>query len=293
LEGVINAVSRQINAIVVVNNTPYASAADVPTYGSNNEMVVIALSKNEGIASAHNIGIKWAEERGFTHVLLLDQDSVPDPDMVSHLVKAYYEIEHRGEKVAAVAPRFFDELSKRNFSFIKLRGWRIQKISCADQSEEYVPIEYAISSGALIELDALRDIGYMDEGLFIDYVDIEWGFRATSKGYRLYGVCAARMKHHLGDRAYRLPFLFGKDWAAPVRSPLRHYYHFRNAILLYRRPYVPFAWVVNDAWRLILKFCFYSLMTVPRRKHFRMMCLGIWHGLRGRTGPLLTGGEVN
>ena len=158
LERVINAVSRQIDAIVVVNNTPRASTTDVPAYGRKEEMVVIALRKNEGVASAHNIGIKWAEEHGFTHVLLLDQDSMPAPDMVNHLVMAYREIQNRGEKIAAVAPRCFEMLSERELPFIKLRRWRIQKALCTPPEKKYLPIDYAISSGMLIRVDALRNL---------------------------------------------------------------------------------------------------------------------------------------
>lgn len=72
----------------------------------------------------------------------------------------------------------------------------------------------------------------------------------------------------------------------PFRSPLRHYYHFRNAIALYRRDYIPWRWSLNDAWRLLLKFVVYSVFTDERARHFKMMLLGISHGLRGKLGPL-------
>lgn len=282
------AVSPQVGAVVIVDNTPEAQLAQ-GDLGSWSEVPVewIALRRNAGVAAAHNAGLEWARDKGFAHVLLLDQDSVPEPEMVGALLEAEQTLISKGNKVAAVAPQFVDVLSGREMPFVKMMGWRVRKLVCAEQRHTIVNVEYAISSGTLIRLDSFLAIGGMDDGLFIDYVDIEWGFRAALAGYQLFGVCSARMRHQLGDRIFCLPLPFGFVWSAPVRSPLRHYYHFRNAVTLYKRTYVPLVWVLNDAVRLVLKFLFYSLLTAPRLQHIKMMSLGVWHGLRNRRGPLI------
>ena len=46
---------------------------------------LIAPRENLGVAAAQNQGIEWAKQQGATHVLLLDQDSLPHPDMVARL----------------------------------------------------------------------------------------------------------------------------------------------------------------------------------------------------------------
>jgi len=46
-----------------------------------------------------------------------------------------------------------------------------------------------IASGCLIPADVLRDVGLMDDALFIDHVDTDWCMRARARGYRLLGVC--------------------------------------------------------------------------------------------------------
>lgn len=273
----------QVGGTVVVDNTPESCKARFS--GLNESMAtIVSLGSNCGIAAAHDVGIRWAREGGFSHVLLMDQDSVPAPDMVARLLAAERELRVRGEPVAAVAPQFFDPKYPKPAAFIKRDRWRIRKISCEGDPHGYHRVEYAISSGMLIRLDVLTEVGEMDEGLFIDYVDIEWGLRAQAKGYHCFGICGAHLEHHLGDTA--VTFRWAKDFRAPVRTPLRHYYHFRNAIHLYKRSYVPVAWAINDAYRLLLKYVFYATVTPPRWQHFKMMTLGIWHGLRGRTGPL-------
>jgi len=142
-------------------------------------------------------------------------------------------------------------------------------------------VDYLIASGCLIPMAVLDEVGVMNAGLFIDYVDIEWGQRARSKGYENFGCFAAKMHHSLGDE----PIWFcGK--AYPAHSPLRHYYLFRNALHLYKMRHIPLDWKLADAWRLLLKFGFYSLLAKPRWQQFKMMSLGLLHGLAGRTGKL-------
>ena len=46
----------------------------------------IELGTNRGVGAAHNAGIARARALGATHVLLMDQDSVPEPDMVERLL---------------------------------------------------------------------------------------------------------------------------------------------------------------------------------------------------------------
>jgi rhamnosyltransferase len=280
LRALLLAIGSQADTVLIVDNTPSGRnqlqecTCDLPVN-------VLRMGGNCGVAAAHNAGARWAREHGHSHVLLLDQDSMPAPDMLDRLLAAERALKLRGVSVAALAPLFFDPRYGRPAPFIVRRGWRIVKLTCGKNGREYHRIEYAISSGTLIALDVLEAVGEMDAGLFIDYVDIEWGLRAQSKGYASYGICAAHMRHQLGDRTVTLPGV----GAVPVRSPLRHYYHFRNAVHLYQRPYVPMYWKLNDAYRLALKYVFYATLTPPRWQHLKMMTLGLWHGLSGRLGP--------
>ncbi len=279
LRGLIDDLAAQGASVVVVDNTPPERAVAFDAGPAR----WLSQGGNSGVASAHNRGIEAALAAGHGHVLLMDQDSRPAADMLSRLLAAEARLLAAGERVAAVAPLFREPRQGVESHFIRLEGWRIRKLGC-EQAREPIAADYVISSGCLIRAEVLRAVGVMEDALFIDYVDIEWGLRALARGYRCYGVCAARMTHVLGEPPAGLPFSRRKRY--PVHSPLRHYYHFRNALLLYRRDYVGLAWKFNDGWRLVLKFGFYSLFTPPRREHFRMMLLGLWHGLRGRAGAL-------
>ncbi len=185
-----------------------------------------------------------------------------------------------GKRVAAAGPRYLDERQNNPPPFIKVHGLRVTRCPCLNEGD-VVEVDYLIASGSLIPMATLDAVGGMAEDLFIDYVDIEWGLRAASRGFQSYGVCAAAMEHDLGETPIRF---LGRS--LPLHSPLRHYYHFRNAVWLYINGDVPRNWKLADGWRLVLKYGFYTVFAVPRMAHFRMMSRGILDGLRGRLGSL-------
>ncbi len=285
LARLISALKEQVEMLLIVDN---GSPSEFCAWISSEEcpgITSLFMRENLGVAGAHNRAIEWARGKGFSYAIFFDQDSLPARDMVSVLYAAERELLESGKNVAVVGPQFYDPRYLRAAPFIQLNGWKINRVSCnkAEGVSSVHCAEYLITSGSLIRFSVLDAVGPMDESLFIDYVDIEWGLRAKSLGYQCFGICAAKMRHSLGDRA--IVWKDGK-WIAPipVHSPLRNYYLFRNAILLYKRKYAALPWVLNDAYRLMLKYGFYSIFTSPRLQNFKMMSLGLWHGILGRHG---------
>ncbi|MHC1728002.1 MAG: hypothetical protein AB9866_18700 [Syntrophobacteraceae bacterium] len=165
--------------------------------------------------------------------------------------------------------------------FIRIRGFRLERLGCS-VPHAIVPVDYLVSSGCLIPVSVLDHVGGMREDFFIDFVDIEWGLRARWFGYQCYGVCNAKMSHCLGNEPLRL-----FNMRFPMHTPLRHYYHFRNAVLLAQKKWVSRNWKLVNGLRMCLKYGFYSLLARPRFEHWRMMTLGVMHALQGRSGDYL------
>jgi rhamnosyltransferase len=273
LAELLNVLVKQVDSVIIVDN---GSAIDVSLcfkQYSLRQVSVLRLGKNMGIAFAQNRGIELARGLEAQFVLLMDQDSIPEPGMVQALLSATIQ-----KAAGAVGPRYLDARQENPPPFIRIRGLRLERCACPT-SDAIVPVDYLIASGCLIPMAVLNQVGGMREDLFIDYVDIEWGLRARRFGYQSYGVCGGGMTHCLGDDP--IEFLSKK---LPLHSPLRHYYHFRNAVLLYKERWVPGNWKLVDGWRLCLKYFFYSLFAKPRLAHWRMMTLGLWHGLWGKAG---------
>lgn len=274
LKQLLDVLVPQVTSVVVVDNGSHSDLSAWNIERETGAIELIRLGENRGIAVAQNAGIQWARNHGAGFVLLMDQDSIPAPDMVEKLVSTI-----SGQASPATAgPRYLDERQDNPPPFIRIRGLRLERCVCSTEAS-VVPVDYLISSGCLIPMSVLDKVGGMRDDFFIDYVDIEWGLRARHHGFQSYGVCSAHMQHSLGDHPIKL---FSKN--IPLHSPLRHYYHFRNAVLLYKEPWVPLNWKLVDGWRLCLKYVFYSLFAKPRMAHWRMMTLGVWHGLMERSG---------
>lgn len=281
LQLLFQALLLQVDDVVVVDNgSPDSTLAWLDTYRSTAPLTVIALGDNKGIATAQNVGIGQARLQGADYVILFDHDSNPAPGMVAKLYAVAEAKAAFGIDVAAVGPRYLDERHDNPPPFIQVVGLKVKRQPCTC-GDSVVDVHYLIASGCLIPMRALNAVGDMREELFIDYVDIEWGLRARNKGFQSFGACAALMGHDLGDEPFEF---FGKKF--PHHSALRHYYHFRNAVWMYRQSWLPLHWKLADGWRLFLKYGFYTLFAKPRRVHCWMMTKGVWHALRGRMGRL-------
>lgn len=279
LRRLLDGVEPQVGAVVLVDN-----ASDGDWHQAFGEALsarggaLLGQPHNRGLAAAQNIGIAWARSQGYQHVLLLDQDSEPQADMVVSLMAALTELSSTS-RVAAVGPRFHDAREDRDAPFVRIRFPLNRKLWC-ESTTQHVACDFLISSGALIPLDVLDLVGPMDAGLFIDNVDLEWGFRALAHGYALYGVCSTTMHHRLGDARRALPF----GGQVVVHGSLRLYYMMRNRLLLYRMPHTPRAWIAQDMPRVIAKLFLFGVLIGPRPRNLRCMLRGLWDGLRGRDG---------
>jgi rhamnosyltransferase len=281
LVGLLEALAPQVQGVVVVDN---GSSETVVAWLHGRRLPlplrVLPLGENLGIARAQNDGIRVAREAGADHVILFDQDSVPASGMVAQLLTASQRQAARGIKVAGVGPNYLDSRQDNPPPFIKVSGLRVHRQLCTSP-DAVVEVDYLIASGCLIPMSTIDEVGGMRDDFFIDYVDIEWGLRAKTLGFQTFGVCGAMMAHDLGDEPIEF---FGKRY--PLHSPLRHYYHFRNAVWMYRRGWLPIQWRLVDGWRLLLKLGFYTLFAKPRLQHLKMMTKGVVHGLIGRMGRL-------
>jgi rhamnosyltransferase len=283
LRQLLDATLPQVRSMVIVDNGSDGERLSWLRELPTENLRFVELGSNRGIAAAQNVGTQQARKAGCSHVLLLDHDSIPAPTMVADLLRAMATVQPPGRGIAAVGPRYLDKRQDNPPPFIQVRGLRIVRQPCASP-DAIVEVDYLIASGSLIPMSTLAVVGGMAEKLFIDYVDIEWGLRARRMGFQSYGACAAQMAHDLGDAPVRF---MGRS--LPLHSPLRHYYHFRNAVWLYRNADLPFHWKCADGWRLLLKYVFYTLFATPRRDHLRVMSRGMLDGLAGRMGAYRPG----
>lgn len=239
----------------------------------------VPLAANLGIAAAQNKGITLARDAGATHVLLLDQDSVAATDMVNRMMDVLSVSILAGLRVAAVGPRLVDRRSGKSTPFVRIGLFGVNRFVCSKETGAALETDFLVASGSITPINVFEKVGMMEEGLFIDNVDLEWCFRARHNGFVLLGACEAVLEHTVGDQVLQLA---GKT--VYRHGPLRQYYIMRNRILLYRRSYSPWGWVLQDSLRMLAKVALFCFIYSPRIQNMRMMARGLLDGLRGRTG---------
>lgn len=218
----------------------------------NSKNTYLDLKRNYGIAYAQNRGIEVAKASGAQFILLLDQDSALPYNMVSDLMTVYNRLITEGHKVATVGPAFLDEKTNELAKVIRHRNLSVHRTT-PDDKKEVESADYIISSGSLISIDVLNEVGNMDEQLFIDWVDIEWGMRAKRYGYTSYVAPRVVMQHSVGDGFTKIGYR-----NINLHSDFRNYFIVRNSIYLAIYTNVPLNFKVIQIGKVPLYIVFYS-----------------------------------
>ncbi|MDD7792751.1 glycosyltransferase family 2 protein [Clostridium sp. 'White wine YQ'] len=220
------------------------------------------LTRNMGIAYAINTAFKYAEENGFEWVLTLDQDSKIFDDMIENMLKTYEMIsDDVRDKVAILAPKYYEEKF-------------YDKDNLNSSEEGYSTVLTEITSGNLVKINLLKEIGYLREDFFIDYVDHEFCLRINREGYKVLKIENALMLHNLGNKSENI---IGKyKLTSSNHSPIRRYYMTRNRMWTWKEyKHIYPEWVKADKikfWRELFKIVLFEKHKLSK---IRMIILGI------------------
>lgn len=271
--------------VIVDNGSPQSILQSLRNMAVNRKDVfVLSNMKNMGLAAAVNRGVQALCERapGVNFVLLLDQDSEPQPGSVQILMEAHQSLVRRGRRVGAVGPQLKDAETGLVHGFHQMTSWRWRRTFPSTGKKDPLEIANINGSGTLMSVSVFKELGGLDEAFFIDHVDTEWAFRLLSADYSLWGVPQAVFVHRMGRRSVRF-WLFGwRLW--PVRPPERHRYLFRNTLWLMKRPYAPRVWKIWAGLKLFLTIMVYGIFDVDRRAQLRAMAQGVMQGMKTHGG---------
>lgn len=242
----------------------------------NHIFIVVYNAKNMGLGYSQNAGIKVAINKGATDVLLLDQDSVLQGGFIKNLIETRAQLEAEHVRIGAMGPVYYNERTNQTYPITKYWGPFIQKLKT---KEKAVEVSYLISSGCFISTNVIKDIGLMNEDLFIDCIDIDWSFRAQARGYKLYASPKAIMMHIVGEERLSIG---GRSIA--VHSPLRRYYLFRNSVFMVRSENIPLGYKVREIVFNTLRLVVYFSVSKDRMKYLKYGISGFRDGLSGKGG---------
>lgn len=275
LKIVIEVLSDQCGKVYIFINSKINDHT-ISNYLEKSNVEIHGNGENIGIARAQNILLTIAIEEEYEYVLTSDQDTIYPKDFIS---KAIGSKVWENKEVIAVGPLWRWKIKEK---------WKVGGITVFNRFgyiksiipfDEYQKVSHLISSGMLIRLDLLKNVGLMNEDFFIDWVDNEWCWRAISKGYSIYVNKNLIVDHSLGDKQKNLLGIIITE-----RPILRQYYTIRNGlnlILYHNFHYKIKLYISKKILNQLITFWLTSKMTLTST---RMIVESIYDGLTGKKG---------
>lgn len=266
--------AQQVNKIIIIDNHSNRESLNMLRVAATSvDALLVENSDNLGVATAFNQGIRLAISQGYDWILMLDQDSLPESEMVEKLIIAYKSFPQR-DRVAIIAPVPIDERS----GYVDLHS------GCKGQESIEVPM--AQTSGSLISAAAFEAVGPLREEFFIDYVDFEHCFRLRDLDLSVIVSCKARLLHNLGATVRRR-FLWKESMSVTHYDRTRRYYITRNRLLMMKEyAFIHPAWAVEELVIFGKDLVKIILFEKDRKAKLHSMVTGTRDAIFNRTGKL-------
>ncbi|MBS7804515.1 rhamnosyl transferase [Rhizobiales bacterium TNE-4] len=235
----------------------------------NNIQILNTTGDNLGLGNAYNIFVDIARSNNCEKLVLFDQDSLPLKDTIKKLCLAMAELETEGFNPVVIGPLPFNYDGKQ-LSTAPRTEWY--------SSSGYFEVEFAISSGSLINLNKAQLVGIFRADFFIDCIDIEWCYRARHLGYSIWICPDAKMFHSLGAGVFTFLGIALTD-----QNPKRFYTFIRNQIILLKLNHVPLVAKIKSATSMPIRI----MANLYKERSFAIIhavFLGLWHGIINKLG---------
>jgi len=220
------------------------------------------FGSNEGIAKRLNSAVKYAIENKFDYLLTMDQDS--------SFKKGDFE-------------KYINYIQAGSYNNVVQFG-----VNCQPQftvpSNMPEPVLTLITSGTILNLSFIQNIGAFNENLFIDFVDAEFSYRVIQKGYINLMYADIVLNHSIGTLVEGRSLINFKKTLRITHHPIRVYYIIRNGLFLLFKAKGLNATMKKDVLRCI-KIIKNDLLYHPQLLAvYQNLFLGIYSFLTNKMG---------
>ena len=200
---------------------------------------------NLGFAAGNNQGIKMALQRGADHILLLNNDTIVEPDFLNRLVEAA----ENNKEYGILGPVIYDYNEREKIQFAggkinwsKTKGEHLilfnapqPPLNLRGGAGELYFTDYITGCCLLIKREVIKKIGLLSEDYFLYYEDTDWNMRARNAGW-LCGVVPSAKIYHKASRS-------AQEFSYPYI-----YYHSRNGLIFASRFGSKFLTYLISGW---------------------------------------------
>lgn len=187
--------------VLVVDNGSREDEASLLSLRFPGQIKTLRLEANEGFAGGMNRGLSYALEHGYAFALLLNNDCVVDPALLTHLRQ---EMARPGVGLVGPVVCYYDHPSIANSAGSRFRRNLLKETRLGrNEPVERLPkdpyeVDFVDGSCMLVSLAAVREVGRLDPVYFAYWEEVDWALRFRQKGYRVVCVPAARTFHKIG-----------------------------------------------------------------------------------------------
>ena len=233
--------------IVLIDNYP-PEELKIDTGQYKHKLTIIKPEVNKGFAGGHNVAITAAFGMGADYIIVLNNDTTVDANLITRLVRAA----ESNDKVGAVVPKIYfakghefhkdrylkEDLGKvfwyagGNIDWENIQG-KHRGVDEVDKGQYDTPEKTDLLTGCcvLFPANVLQKVGLFDEKFFLYYEDADLNQRLKKVGFRVYYEPKAILWHlnagSTGGSGSKLQdyficrnrMLFGMRYA-PIRSKL-------------------------------------------------------------------------
>ncbi len=218
----------QLDVIVVDNGSTDDSVARIRAHRP--EALLLCAGANIGFSAGNNIGIRAALDRGADRVLILNNDTVVDPQAVARMCD---ELD-RESSAGAVCPLLTfstpaDLVWFAGATFEPARGRSGRMTGYRRPLGDWVEsvpreIDRGVGAAMIVRREVIAEVGLLDDDYFFLYEDVDWSLRIRAAGWSIRFVPQARVIHRVAA-----------SHAGREITPNSLYYLMRNHLTVCRR----------------------------------------------------------
>jgi GT2 family glycosyltransferase len=163
-------------------------------------VTVLEQEKNLGFAGGVNVGIRYALERGYDYVALLNNDAVAAPSWAAELASCLDNNPAAGIATPTILNSDGATIDSTGECFTNwgLPYPRGRGEPYRHQYDKQLEVFGASGGASMYRASMLREIGLFDEDFFAYYEDVDLSFRAQLAGWRVRYEPQSVVRHEIG-----------------------------------------------------------------------------------------------
>ncbi len=218
---------------------------------ANPVIFYVANEQNLGFAGGTNQGIQLAREMGYTHVLLLNNDTVVDPLALEHLNTALEKYPDFAAYQAAIF--YYDDPDRIWNVGGRILPWGQTRYYRKCSSGMIRPTQTLSGCALLLPMHTIHTVGMLNEQFFHGEEDFEYALRLKQAGLSAVVVNTAKVYHKVARSS-------SKQWSYR-RQRLTN--AALNRLLHFKHVYPPVVWQV---WRAGTLLYYWGLLVFKYRQ---------------------------